>query len=205
MTGDVPQGRHDENAATPPDSPHSSQDPVSDYLEPEPDADALVQGLKSGQLTPSQQEALAGMLVEDEPREQAMAVRQQTTMFSGALPHPEHFNAYDEHTRRTILQMAVDDQKHTHDMQKTGLTGAIEKDKRGQRYGLTIALGGFVTAAVIAPFSAVVAGIIAALDIFGMVALFVAPRVLEGRLPKRQPSEQPEEPESPANAEQKSR
>lgn len=110
-------------------------------------------------------------------------------MYSGSLPHPEHFNSYDEHTRHTILQMAVDDQKHTHEMQKTGLIGAIEKDKRGQRYGLAIALGGFVAAAGIAPFSPVVAGIIGALDIFGMVALFVAPRVLEGRAAKLQSDE----------------
>ncbi|WP_240721632.1 hypothetical protein [Halomonas marinisediminis] len=79
----------------------------------------------------------------------------------------------------------MDDQKHTHDMQKTGLSGAIEKDKRGQRYGLAIALGGFVTAAIIAPFSPAVAGLIGALDLFGMVALFVAPRVLEERAAKQ--------------------
>lgn len=168
------------------------QGSVGEYLDPDADADALVQGLKSGQLTPSQQETLAEMLVEDEPHQSVMAVRQQTTMYSGALPHPEHFNAYDDHTRQVILQMAVDDQKHNHDMQKTGLIGAIDKDKRGQRFGLTIALGGFVTAAVIAPFSTVVAGIIGALDLFGMVALFVAPRVLEGRAAKQQDKEAPQ-------------
>lgn len=167
------------------------QGSVGEYLDPEVDTDALVQGLKSGQLTPNQQEMLAGMLVEDEPHQSVMAVRQQTTMYSGALPHPDHFNSYDDHTRQVILQMAVDDQKHNHDMQKTGLTGAIDKDKRGQRFGLTIALGGFVTAAVIAPFSTVVAGIIGALDLFGMVALFVAPRVLEGRASKKQDKEEP--------------
>lgn len=168
-----------------------STDPVSDYLEPEADAESLVQGLKHGQLTPAQQEALAELLVEDESPQHIMAIhRQQTTMYSGSLPHPEQFNAYDEHTRRIILQMAVDEQSHTHEMQKTGLTGAIEKDKRGQQYGLAIALGGFVAAACIAPFSPVVAGIIGALDIFGMVALFVAPRVLEGR-PGKQSSAPP--------------
>lgn len=160
-------------------------DPVSSYLDPEVDAESLVQGLRHGQLTPSQQEALAELLVEDDSPQHIMAIhRQQTTMYSGSLPHPEQFNAYDEHTRRIILQMAVDEQKHTHEMQITGLTGAIEKDKRGQQYGLTIALGGFVAAASIAPFSPVVAGIIGALDIFGMVALFVAPRVLESRIGK---------------------
>jgi len=163
----------------------SSADSLQEYLEPSADVEALVQGLKVGQLNPAQQEELASRLVEDDGPQQVMAVHsEQTTMYSGSLPHPEQFNAYDELTRSTILQMAVDDQKHTHDMQKTGLLGAIEKDKRGQRYGLAIALGGFVAAAIIAPFSPVVAGIIGALDIFGMVALFVAPRVLENRTSK---------------------
>jgi uncharacterized membrane protein len=133
-------------------SSQDSQDPVGDYLEPEVDTDALVQGLKSGQLTPRQQEALASQLVEDEPPPHVM-IQQRQTMYSGPLPHAEEFNAYDEPTRRTILQMAVDDQKHTHEMQKTGLNGAIEKDKRGQRYGLAIALSGLLAATVIAPFS----------------------------------------------------
>lgn len=98
--------------------------------------------------------------------------------------------------------MAVEDQKHTHDKQKTGLNGAIEKDKRGQRYGLTIALGGFVTAAIIAPFSPAVAGLIGALDLFGMVALFVAPRVLEGRAAKQQARNQESaEPRQPDKSE----
>lgn len=187
MADEIPSESGREDDALSAGTSAESHDPIREYLEPEVDTEALVQGLKNGQLTPRQQEALASLLVEDDSPQHVMAVhRQQTTMYSGSLPHPEHFNAYDDHTRRTILQMAVDDQKHTHEMQKTGLVGAIEKDKRGQRYGLTIALGGFVAAACIAPFSPVVAGIIGALDIFGMVALFVAPRVLEvrsGKLP----------------------
>ena len=38
-----------------------------------------------------------------------------------------------------------------------------------------------MAAAWIAQYSAVAAGIIATLDLFGMVALFVAPRLLENR------------------------
>lgn len=185
------------DAASPPegDKDTSAQDktadPIQEYLEPSVDAEVLVQGLKSGQLTSAQQEELARHLVEEDDPQHMMAVHsQQTTMYSGSLPHPDQFNAYDEHTRSTILQMAVDDQKHTQEMQKTGLLGAIEKDKRGQLYGLVIALGGFVAAAAIAPFSPVVAGIIGALDIFGMVSLFVAPRVLEGRAGKLGASEE---------------
>lgn len=189
MKGEASRKRDRNDTTSPQDSSEQSHDPVSEYLEPEAnDADALAQGLQSGQLTPSQQETLAGMLFEDEPPQQVMLQRQ--TMYSGPLPNSEEFNAYDEHARRAILQMAVDDQKHTHDMQKTGLTGAIEKDKRGQRYGLTIALAGLLAATIIAPFSPTVAGIIGALDIFGMVALFVAPRVLEGRAAKPHSADQ---------------
>lgn len=180
------ENRSNEEEETSQESLPQNHGSTSDYLGPEVNTDALVEGLKSGQLTPGQQETLADMLVEDEADKQVTSVQKQTTMYSGALPHPDHFNAYDDHTRQVILQMAVDDQKHNHDMQKTGLIGAINKDKRGQRYGLTIALGGFVTAAVIAPFSTVVAGIIGALDLFSMVALLVAPRVLEGRAAKKE-------------------
>lgn len=202
MSNEAPKGRSAEDTSALNKDPQQNHDPLGDYLEPEVDAEALLEGLKSGQLTPGQQEALAGMLVEDEPHQHVMAVQQQTTMYSGSLPHPDQFNAYDEHTRDTILQMVVEDQKHTHDMQKTGLNGAIEKDKRGQRYGLTIALGGFVTAALIAPFSPAVAGLIGALDLFGMVALFVAPRVLEGRAAKqRARNQESAEPRQPAESE----
>lgn len=185
MKGETSRKRDRSDTNSPQDPSEQSHDPVSEYLEPEAnDADALARGLQSGQLTPSQQETLAGILFEDEPPQHVMLQQRQTTMYSGPLPNSEEFNAYDDHARRAILQMAVDDQKHTHDMQKTGLTGAIEKDKRGQRYGLTIALAGLLAATIIAPFSPTVAGIIGALDIFGMVALFVAPRVLEGRAAK---------------------
>lgn len=77
--------------------------------------------------------------------------------------------------------MAVDEQKHTHDMRDKGLNGAIKKDERGQRYGLTVAIVGLVAAAVIAPFSPATAGVIGTLDLLGMVTVFVAPRILESR------------------------
>ena len=48
-------------------------------------------------------------------------------------------------------------------------------------WGAAIAITGLLVAAFVAPYSAVVAAIIGSLDLFGMVALFVAPRVLENR------------------------
>ena len=55
----------------------------------------------------------------------------------------------------------------------------LQRTVGGQRYGLVIAVAGLAAAVAIAPFSAVAAGIIGTLDLFGMVALFVAPRILE--------------------------
>ena len=66
-------------------------------------------------------------------------------------------------------------------MNEKALNGAISKDRLGQYIGGSIAIVGLVAAAWIAQYSAVAAGIIATLDLFGMVALFVAPRLLENR------------------------
>jgi len=63
-------------------------------------------------------------------------------------------------------------------MDRRGLEAAVQKDKRGQLIGGGIAITGLVAAAVIAPFSPTAAAIIGGLDLFGMVALFVAPRIL---------------------------
>lgn len=60
-----------------------------------------------------------------------------------------------------------------------GWKAPLQKIVGGQRYGLVIAVAGLAAAVAIAPFSAVAAGIIGTLDLFGMVALFVAPRILE--------------------------
>ena len=107
------------------------------------------------------------------------AMRHET--FSGPIPPAEHLNQYDESVRRLIVQMAKDEQKHAHSMREQGLQGAINKDRRGQLLGGAIAITGLVVAAVIAPHSAAAAAIIGTLDLFGMVALFVAPRVLDKR------------------------
>ena len=109
--------------------------------------------------------------------------------YQGPLPPPEQLNAYDEDTRRTIVQIAVDEQRHTHDMRQKGLDGAIKKDERGQRYGLTVAIAGLVAATLIAPVSPVAAGVIGTLDLVGMVAIFVAPRILEKQRANNQQTE----------------
>jgi uncharacterized membrane protein len=109
--------------------------------------------------------------------------RQQVHM--GPLPPAELLNEYDETTRHTIVGMADKEQSHAHEMQRLALEGAISKDRRGQWIGGLIAVSGLVAAAVIAPYSTVAAAVIGSLDLFGMVALFVAPRILESRAGER--------------------
>ncbi|CAM0557107.1 hypothetical protein EHLJMEHL_02195 [Vreelandella titanicae] len=154
-------------------------------LESDSELERLVTKLERGNLTQEQQQELSKHLQIEPAREQHIHQRVRQTSFSGPLPHPDILNQFDEETRRTIVQMAVDDQKHVHEMNKTGLSGSILKDRRGQLCGVTIAVVGLIAAVLIAPYSAFAAGIIGTLDLFGMVALFVAPRVLEGRRNKK--------------------
>ncbi|MBE0472519.1 MAG: DUF2335 domain-containing protein, partial [Methyloprofundus sp.] len=88
--------------------------------------------------------------------------------FSGPIPPPEQLAKYPEDARKLILDMAQKEQDHAHSMNQTALTGAIKKDRVGQYIGGTIAIVGLVAAAWIAQYSAVAAGIIATLDLFGM-------------------------------------
>ncbi|AKJ94803.1 hypothetical protein TVD_05215 [Thioalkalivibrio versutus] len=138
---------------------------------------ALVDRLEAGSLSAEEQRRLADLLVAGPPELVMAATRHES--YSGPLPHPDLLNRFDEPTRRAIVQMAVDEQMHAHRVRERGLEGAIEKDRRGQRYGVIIVVAGLGAAVAIAPFSAVAAGIIGTLDLFGMVALFVAPRILE--------------------------
>lgn len=139
--------------------------------------EGLVDRLEAGALSSEEQRRLAGLLVAEPPELVMAATRHES--YSGPLPHPDLLNRFDETTRQAIVQMAMDEQAHAHRIRERGLEGAIAKDCRGQRYGLVIAVAGLAAAVAIAPFSAVAAGIIGTLDLFGMVALFVAPRILE--------------------------
>lgn len=143
------------------------------------DVQLLASKLHEGELRPDEQRILSGML-ESEPGSVVMSVTRQQ-VHVGPLPPPELLNQYDEKTRHTIVAMAEKEQCHVHEMQKLGLQGAVAKDRRGQFIGGLIAISGLVAAGAIAPYSATAAAIIGSIDLFGMVALFVAPRVLEKR------------------------
>lgn len=149
---------------------------LSDAVE-QGEVSSLIARLEAGTLTHDEQVRLAQAM--DGSGLIMTAMRRET--FSGPIPPAEHLNQYDESVRQVIVQMARDEQVHAHAMREKGLDGAISKDRRGQLIGGSIALTGLVVAAVIAPYSAVAAAIIGTLDLFGMVALFVAPRVLVKR------------------------
>jgi uncharacterized membrane protein len=140
---------------------------------------SLVENLESGSLTKTKQVQLAELLKNAPPSLVMTATHHQN--FSGPIPPPEQLSNYPDDARQVILAMAQNEQNHSHAMNEKALNGAISKDRLGQYIGGSIAIVGLVAAAWIAQYSAVAAGIIATLDLFGMVALFVAPRLLENR------------------------
>lgn len=158
----------------------------------------LMQVLASGgELTKQQQTILEGVVNAAAEREPSLvaqiAFRQE--MYSGPLPHYEQLNGYDPETRKQIVDMAVREQLHTHEMQRNGLFGAIWKDRLGQLLGFGIAIAGLAAAAWISQYSAVAAAIIGGLDLLGMVSVFVAPRAFEKLVESR--SKNPAKPPGP--------
>ena len=145
------------------------------------DVQAVIRRVEAGTLSDAERDLLLRQLESAPASETAVLAALVRQSFTGPLPPPTLFAQYDAETRRVILDMAQCEQTHAHEMQRTGLDGAIAKDRRGQWIGGGIAISGLIAAAVIAPHSAVAAGIIGTLDLFGMVALFVAPRLLERR------------------------
>jgi len=169
------------------------------------DLDKILQAAVSpkGELTPQQQDALEGVIekiASKQPGIVAQAVIRQE-MFSGPIPHPQILNGYDEKTRAQILEMAAKEQTHTHEMRKAGLSGEIKKDRRGQTFGLVIAVTGLLTAGWVAQYSTVAASIIGSLDLVAMVAIFAAPRAFEMMMAARAQKAQEEQrtpPKKPA-------
>ncbi|UCZ56520.1 hypothetical protein LGV61_12440 [Desulfurispirillum indicum] len=152
--------------------------PHSQSVESQADLEGLVAKLDEGELTSVEQRKLS-QLLHNTPSVVMSVTRQQ--LHVGPMPPPELLNQYDNETRAVIVGMASKEQEHYHSMQRSGLAGAIAKDRRGQWLGGCIAVTGLVVAGVIAPYSPAAAAIIGTLDLFGMVALFVAPRILEAR------------------------
>lgn len=154
-----------------------------------------IEGLESDRkLTPQQHDVLEGVLQSIARKDPEMVVQfaMRQEYFSGPLPQARELNEYDEETRRMIVGMAAKDQEHTHLMQLTGLNGHINKDRRGQIFGLMVAFAGLATAAYVVQFSAVAASIIAALDLGTLVYAFIAPRSAKKQAPPEPPKPSPQ-------------
>lgn len=140
--------------------------------------------LKSGKtLSDDQHEMLEKALNVAAKREPAMVaqVAFQQEVYSGPLPHYDQLNGYDEETRRAIVDMAVREQSHSHNMYLTGLNGAIQKDRRGQYCALVVAVVGLGAAAWISQYSPTAAAVIGGIDLIGLVSVFMVPRIAEQR------------------------
>lgn len=104
--------------------------------------------------------------------------------FSGPLPPPALLNQYPPEVVKVIIDLAVKDQQHMHNMQMTGMQAEIDRDRRGQSYAFWVAIAVLVIAGCVAPFSTTVAGIIAGVDVIGLAAVFLGGRYLEAKMSK---------------------
>lgn len=95
----------------------------------------------------------------------------------GPLPPPEQLRAYDEvrpGLADRIVSMAEREQQHRHTMQAESIRGGLNLSRRGQHYGLGIALTVLVAAVILVLTGHEAAGIvIASVDLVSLAAVFV--------------------------------
>ena len=140
---------------------------------------ALMVKLETGQLSADEQQKLSELMPQAKNSLKVLQMAMKREQYSGPIPHPDQLNKFDPETRKAIVSMAQKEQAHTQEMQRKGLDGAIKKDRRGQWLGFTIAVSGLAAAAYVAQTSPAIAGVIAAIDLVSMVAVFVVPRAFE--------------------------
>lgn len=146
--------------------------------------DDLLNSLRQGTLSTEQQQAMAEEVTKDRPGGNETVIAQvRAESFRGPLPHPEILQQYPEDARALVLQMAQKEQEHVHTIESQRLQNAAAKDRRGQWFGLSIGLFGLFVTPIIAVFSGTAAAIIGAIDLLGLVAVFVAPRISAARNP----------------------
>lgn len=104
--------------------------------------------------------------------------------FSGPLPPPKVLADYNEivdGAAERILVMAEKEQLHRHEMDSTALLGEINNDKRGQQFGLGIAVFFGIIALILGLTGQQwLGGIIATVDLVALVMVFVLGRGNEG-------------------------
>lgn len=112
-------------------------------------------------------------------RFQAMMVRHETS-FSGPLPPPDSIREYNQILpggAERIFAMAEKEQGHRHAVTSTAVNGSVNKDRRGQWMGFSIAIIILAMAAVFAwRGNTTFAGTLVAIDLLGLVSVFVLGR-----------------------------
>lgn len=100
--------------------------------------------------------------------------------YSGPLPDAEYLERCEAlcpgFTTRVVAQWE-DQSRHRQALERVAVSAEVSAQSRGQVYGLAVALAGFgVCAYAVAVHEPTVAGVIAALDITGLVTVFVLGR-----------------------------
>lgn len=133
--------------------------------------------------------ALEGELdkVEQERVGQILSVKRQ---YSGPYPPADEMIKYPEWVQKEICWLTRSYHEHQKEIDWFDRKSAAGERKRGQIFGLVVAIAGFVAAFGLSFTSTATAIIVGALDILGLVTAFVYPRYLDS---KRQ--ESPEKPD----------
>jgi len=124
----------------------------------------------------------------DRPEIQNIVVSHEA--FQGPLPHPNILRGYQEilpDAADRIFKLTEKEFEHRHRMEDKALTGAIDRDKRGQHYGLAAAIITVFFAFILGLFGHdVLAGSIIAI-VVALVAIFVL---------RHKPKDNPQQPQA---------
>ena len=119
--------------------------------------------------------------------------------FSGPLPHPEFFQAYDDTlpgAAHRILTMAEKQQEYRHSQQSVRLASDASRETRGQWMAFAIVLVALIGSMTLIAFDKTVEGITTALGaIVGIVGVFISSKRAGSR---DSPPDPPPLPQSPA-------
>lgn len=119
-------------------------------------------------------------------RPQFKAIISQSS-FRGPLPPPSMLREYNEivvNGAERIMARSEKEQAHRHEMQRKTVTGAIEKDKRGQWMAFAITVFILLIATVFAwRGNTVFAGTLITVDLIGLASVFIMGRTGNSKRP----------------------
>jgi len=99
------------------------------------------------------------------------------SFLSGPLPHPDLLAKYNDvvpNGAERLMQMAEQQQKHRHDLERTVIHGNVKSEKRGQYMGLIVSVVGLGVATYLAAIGKeITGGILGSLDIVSLASVFV--------------------------------